>query len=179
MRQLKLLRVMANPFCCDLDHEGRTHGQIVYEPDLRNGDAQLRHVGCKVQATQIRSGDPREQIQDDWDHVWVYSTEPVVVADTAYYRTQLQHHTLLAADEATQKAAFGTAAGFVDPLKRLAQYVVERGAYPEPVEAWTALLAPHIEAHGVAKAKAEEDHRAACAAERRTMAAHEQPEEGV
>ena len=151
MPKIKLLKVMPNPYHCPPDHEGRPHGGVVFEPSWTRGggpgDSNLRHVGCRIVATQLREADAASQTSDDWDHAWEYTTVPVLVPQTAYYLKALREHALLAADEEAHQAAFGTRAGFVDPELRLARMVSERGGQmPSPAQPWGEMLKPHLEA---------------------------------
>lgn len=125
-----VLRALANPFAADLDHKGRPHGHIQYEPDVVNGDVSLRWVGCRLVATKVRDANPARQVTEDHDHEWLYDHEPVSLPVTAYYLKAIQCGDLLAADEATHALAFGGPQGFVDPIKRLAQFAKERSAVP-------------------------------------------------
>lgn len=139
----KLLKVLANPYVADLDHLGRCHGHVQYEPDPVNGDASLRWVGCRLVATMAREN-KKSLVPgwgDDYDHVWFYSAEPATVPDTAYYLMQIRHGALIPADRASHMAAFGGPDGFIEPMRKLAQFAKERGACPEPVDTWKTLLA--------------------------------------
>jgi len=133
----KLIRVYANPFGAEADHEGRTHCHVHYEP-RHNDDAPMRFVACRLIATQTQVADRRDvkgPWEDDFDHVWEYDTEPTIVPLTAYYMAHLRQcgahgPALLPADRETWALVHGDAKSFRDPKAALAQFHIERGHAP-------------------------------------------------
>lgn len=145
--------VFANPFCVEVDDQGRTHGHIPYsEEDSPSAHKQAkRFVGCHLTA-QANPGTPGKlQGQHhitivggrditDWDHSWEYDTEPTTLlpqskASEHYYLDAMRAHghhgaALLPADVATWTIVHGSPAGFRDPRAWLHQYVGERSATP-------------------------------------------------
>jgi len=135
------LNVHPNPFCADVDHEGRLCGRVQYEPNPK-GDAGLMLIGALLTSTMLHEGDGPEgktsvtgRPRDD-DHVWTYETEPVLVDCTAYYLQQIQKRTLFPADARTHAIAFGSEKGFIDPYVRIAQLAAERKVWPSPEDKW-------------------------------------------
>lgn len=134
-KPVQMIKVFANPFAAELDHEDRPHGHIQYEPDLVNGDPQLRWVGCHLIATEVQKADRNKQQVAVHDHVWEYDHEPTSLPLTAYYLSALREHghhgaALLPADAETYALVHGTTKGFREPHHRLHQYVQERKATP-------------------------------------------------
>lgn len=155
MPQKATLKVFANPFVCELDHEGRAHGRLAYEPNIAQGDAHLRWVGCRVKATLLRKQNTNDSVRELHDHWVEYATEPTLLEESEYYRRAIREGALFAVDVDTHARAFGTRDGFVDPRKRLAQLASERKAIPmlegpEPAAGaerdrdaeWAAFVAP-------------------------------------
>jgi hypothetical protein len=140
MPQQQMLRVMANPYAAELDHEGRCHGHLQHEPDVVNGDASLRFIGCRVVAVELRKADPKIQLSDDHDHAWMYDVEPTSVPLTAYYLRALRHLDIFPADAESHALAFGGPGGFIDPVARIAQLARERKMRPEPAKDWGPIL---------------------------------------
>lgn len=137
------LRVLSNPYSADVDHEGRLHAHVSYEPDWRTfADVGIRYIGCRLAAKKLRDADPTRQLTEDWDHWVEYSPEVTVLPVTAYYLRLLMHRDILPADAETHALAFGSSGGFVDPMKRLAQFAQERGVIPAPQDVWEPLLKP-------------------------------------
>lgn len=146
------LRVFMNPFCAELDAEGRACGAVRFAPQGLDSDAFLPYIGCHLIATPRAAGDGRVPKagtllhhvvktgdQTDWDHVWEYDTEPTTIVltpkTTAYYLDHLRTHghhgpALLSADIETHRRVRGTRAGYHDARARLHRYVMERGAIP-------------------------------------------------
>lgn len=178
------LKVFVNPYCAELDPEGRPHGHVRYEPPkgARRGGLNIVPplLGCHLLATPVESGEdgaPADEglklhqvlkhaalSQADWDHVFEYDTEPTTIPYTAYYRDLLIRHghhgpALLPADEASYAIVHGTKAGFRDPRARLHQYAVERGAIPR-LKPTTAVQTAHAVAETLAGKAPERDHEA-------------------
>jgi hypothetical protein len=136
MPKREMLTVVANPFSAELDHEGRPHGRLQYEPNPNVKTASLDFVGCRLVATLVEAGkNGKPGVYDT--HV-EYSRTPVQVQRTAYYMKHglkaHGHHgpALLPADLATFIAVHGqaNASRYRDPLARLAQLAAEREAVP-------------------------------------------------
>ena len=123
MPQPKTLRVFPNPY--HLDHEGRPSGAYPYEPDLVNGDTQLRYVGATRKSTPI--GAPRpilgisKELEQPHDHTWEYSREPTTVPSTDYYHRGIRTGDLIAADLESWKLAGCDPKKFVEPEVALAK----------------------------------------------------------
>lgn len=156
MPKAKLLKVFANPFAAEIDHEGRPCGAVKYaEKDHKSVHGQQpRFVGVKLVEVRKNEG-PEGETPDqsggvvhainphldvsDWNHEWEYDTEPSVVPLNRYYMDALTvcgHHGpgLLPADVDTYFHVHGTREGFRDPRARLHQFVVERKAHAEKSE---------------------------------------------
>jgi hypothetical protein len=128
-----LIKVFPNPHGCELDHEGRAHCHVHYQPMGNNSMPQL--LGCRLIATKLRDPDPSTQLSGDDDHVYEYDTEPTVVPATAYYLHHLRSFgvhgaALLPADERTTKLVYGVGIKHRCPKARIAQRVKERGGVP-------------------------------------------------
>lgn len=180
MPKQTVLRVFANPFCAEIDGEGRAHGHVRYEPSGNggNGDAHLPFLGCHLIATPRKAGDggvpePGSKLHHvvkagdstDYDHVWEYDTEPTTVPLTRYYLDLCRQHghhgaALLCADLETHMLVFGTREGFHDPRARLHRYVMERSATPR-LKPTAEMHAAHVAALAMdPAAKMPRDHEA-------------------
>jgi len=105
----KRLKVLPNPWSC-IDHLGRPCGVVPCDP-VEHVQAQRRWVGAKPKAVQTA---PRVAhmvkttlvvVQEaQHDLTWSYSTEPVEVPNTPYYRERVKQGDLIAADLATANA---------------------------------------------------------------------------
>lgn len=147
----KTLRVLPNPYC-HLDEYGRPCGACPMEVNER---APARsYVGATLKAKETRaaktapmrsaSGEVKMMMTDAAEHeVWFeFGTDVVTVENTAYYRLAIQNGEILAADQATAKAAGLGGDTFVDPLRLLdelkanaiARYTADHGESPEATE---------------------------------------------
>jgi hypothetical protein len=121
MAKPRTLLVWPNPFAA-LDHEGRPHGILQFEPEgdgVRTFDDR-RFVGAQLTAEilgTLPTSHPNETAQTIQRTTFVYADEPTPVRNTAYYTGAIRRGELFAADEASAtEAGLGR---FLDPGKAL------------------------------------------------------------
>ena len=140
-KKIPTIRVHSNPFCSELDHEGRAHGRLIVEGHQANQGIPPRYVGARLLASSLgyANSDPKAAMSFTNHHhddmVIEYDPEPTTVPMTAYYLRAIREHghhgaALFLADEESHKAVHGSTAGHRHPHARIAQLAQERCATP-------------------------------------------------
>lgn len=132
MPQPKTLLVVANPYAA-LDAAGNPAGLVPKDPSTsRDGS----HVGATRRITSVEKVAKNELRSPNVTTEITFSSEPVEVPSTEYYRRKIRRGELLAADQSTATAA--NLEKFVPPAKALAaakkaavdDYIATHGELP-------------------------------------------------
>jgi hypothetical protein len=112
------LRVRPNPWIF-IDHKGRPAGRVAVEQPKGHYDP--RTVGSRIgEAKLVAKAAGNAMLSHDvHDIVIEYDTEPVVVANTPYYRRRIMGGELIAADRDSFIAAGGRPKDFEDHVKHV------------------------------------------------------------
>lgn len=115
------LRVYPNPYVL-LDHEGRPASAVLKDPHLDHAygsDTESRvFVGAVREPKETKAAG--RHTPAEYDYTWTFSTDPVVLPLTPYYRQHILVGDLVAADVATWKTIGQDASTFVDAKAKLA-----------------------------------------------------------